>query len=91
MPARFTLFPLAEHCRRVECQMKVIILGSVVSAFALQLAGPISGSWMLALDARPEAIVTGSTLLLLASILRRRLSHRRVKIDSPTASSLRAK
>jgi hypothetical protein len=58
--------------------MKLMLLGSV-AVVALELAEPVS-SWMHTIGARPEAIMTGSGLILLASMLRRTItSTARVK------------
>jgi hypothetical protein len=37
------------------------------------IAAPISPLWTRALDSRPEAVATGAALLVLASVLRRRV------------------
>jgi hypothetical protein len=52
--------------------MKTMLFGSV-AVVALQLAEPVS-SWMTTIGARPEALMTGSALILLASMLRRSIT-----------------
>jgi hypothetical protein len=51
---------------------------SLVGVF-VAAGGPVSTSWAHAVDARPEALVTGATLLLLASVVRRGTAQPRVK------------
>lgn len=56
------------------------MFGGITAAFVFVLAtgaiaAPITPFWTRALDARPEAIATGAALLVLASMLRRRLPN----------------
>jgi hypothetical protein len=46
-----------------------------IAATAGAFPAPFFNTWMPRLDARPEALILGAGLLLLASILRRRLPH----------------
>lgn len=52
--------------------MKQAITISIIFILAIiAMASPASASWMRALDARPEAVATGSALLAIAFVLRR--------------------
>jgi hypothetical protein len=58
--------------------MKSLIVTSIFGVVVLAaIATPASAVWSRALDARPEAVATGSALLALASLLRRNLPTRR--------------
>ena len=43
------------------------------------IAAPTTPFWTHALDSRPEAVATGAALLVVASVLRRRLSNARTR------------
>jgi len=52
--------------------MKLFIVALItVAAASGALAMPASGSWGPSIGAQPEALLTGASLLVLASILRR--------------------
>ena len=58
------------------------MFGGITAAFVFVLAtgaiaAPTTPFWTRALDSRPEAVVTGAALLMLASVLRRRLPSTR--------------
>ena len=56
--------------------MKLTLVVSMVMAGLGAAIWPTSAPWVHTLDARPEAIATGSALLVLASILRRNFADR---------------
>jgi hypothetical protein len=57
----------------------MLLLSLSLAGVFVVAGGPINPAWVEALDARPEALATGTTLLLLASILRRGSAQPRVK------------
>ena len=60
--------------------MKLALATSIATALTYTTnAWPTSATrWFLTLDARPEAILTGAALLLLAAVLSRGVTARRV-------------
>ena len=58
------------------------MFGGITAAFVVVLAtgaigAPVSPFWTQALDSRPEAVATGAALLMLASVLRRKVANSR--------------
>jgi hypothetical protein len=54
--------------------VKIAFIAMIVGVVALGTMGlPTDHMWVPTLDARPEAVAAGSTLLVLASFLRRSL------------------
>lgn len=60
--------------------MKLATVFSIIIAVAAgSVAMPASDSWMRPLDAQPEALVIGASLLVLASLLRHGLPQKGAK------------
>ena len=60
--------------------MKLAIVALItVAATSGALAMPVSGSWGAPIGAQPEAVITGASLLMLASILRKGFPQKKVK------------
>ena len=59
--------------------MKLTFVASLVMAGLGAAIWPTTAQWVHTLDARPEAVATGSALLVLAAILRRNLPDRRAQ------------
>jgi|RhiMetStandDraft_4_1073278.scaffolds.fasta_scaffold404006_1 hypothetical protein len=58
------------------------MFGGITAAFVFVLAtgaiaAPVTPFWTHALDSRPEAVATGAALLMLASVLRRKVANSR--------------
>ncbi|MEO8682234.1 MAG: hypothetical protein ABI665_24515 [Vicinamibacterales bacterium] len=57
--------------------MKFLLMFSMAVVTVVGTVGlPVPNGWQPPHDARPEAVVSGATLLILASILRNRLPHK---------------
>ena len=60
--------------------MKLAIFALItMAATSGALAMPMSGSWGAPIGAQPEALLTGASLLVLASILRRGSPQKKVQ------------
>ena len=75
-PAIDTPAPRTEEATLVKA---LIVLLLSIAAAALSAQAPAAAAVLLPHDARPEAIVTGATLLLLAALIKRGLATRREK------------
>lgn len=55
--------------------MKFLLMTSLATAATYSThAWPTATQWVQTLDARPEAVLTGAVLLMLASVLRRNVA-----------------
>lgn len=60
--------------------MKLAVFAFItIIATAAALAMPASNAWVRPADARPEALIIGAGLLVLAAVLRQRTPHQKTK------------